>query len=230
MTANANANAGEALLQRYLGAYPDTLRAQVAALIGERRLDAHLQRKYPARHAIQSDAALYDYTLALKQQYLRSSPPLHKVVWQNRIDIMRSVLGLHTAISRVQGGRLKAKAEIRIASLFKEGPPEFLEMVVVHELAIARAPHAVTERRDRWMKRRRLRDRVGHRRAGRELELVDGRAGAILQRREVEKSDPHEPITLARRRGAESTASSTATSRPKTPSLVLPAGRARLLA
>ncbi|MFQ3200754.1 MAG: putative metal-dependent hydrolase, partial [Zhongshania sp.] len=44
-------------------------------------------------------------------------------------------LGLHTAISRVQGGKLKAKKEIRIASLFKDAAPEFLEMIVVHELA-----------------------------------------------------------------------------------------------
>ncbi|MDO2103108.1 DUF45 domain-containing protein, partial [Escherichia coli] len=43
--------------------------------------------------------------------------------------------GLHTAISRVQGGKLKAKKEIRVASLFKDAAPEFLRMIVVHELA-----------------------------------------------------------------------------------------------
>src|SRR3546814_13211919 len=51
------------------------------------------------------------------------------------MDVMQKVLGLHTAVSRVQGARLKAKAEIRVASLFKALAPEFLEMVVVHELA-----------------------------------------------------------------------------------------------
>lgn len=122
-------------LQRYLGAYPKPLQDQVAQLMAEDRLGDHLQRRYPARHAIQSDGALYDYVLAIKQKHLRSSAPLHKVVWQNQMDVMRNVLGLHTAISRVQGGRLKAKAEIRIASLFKSAAPEFLEMVVVHELA-----------------------------------------------------------------------------------------------
>ena len=35
----------------------------------------------------------------------------------------------------MQGNKLKAKREIRIASLFKDGPPEFLRMIVVHELA-----------------------------------------------------------------------------------------------
>lgn len=38
-------------------------------------------------------------------------------------------------MSRVQGGKLKAKKEIRIASLFKEAAPQFLKMIVVHELA-----------------------------------------------------------------------------------------------
>ncbi len=122
-------------LRIYLGAYAPDVQEQVARLIAEDRLAAHLVRKYPDRHAIQTDAALYDYALALKQQHLRSAGPLHKVIWQNKMDVMQKVLGLNTAVSRVQGARLKAKAEIRIASLFKTTAPEFLEMVVVHELA-----------------------------------------------------------------------------------------------
>jgi len=125
----------ELLIRRYLGGYPAQTQEQVQRLVASGGLQAHLQRKYPARHAVQTDSALYDYVLALKQAHLRSSPPLHKVVWQNKMDVMQKVLGLHTAISRVQGGRLKAKAEIRIAGLFKDTAPEFLEMVVVHELA-----------------------------------------------------------------------------------------------
>ena len=38
-------------------------------------------------------------------------------------------------MSRIQGGKLKAKKEIRVAALFKEAAPEFLQMIVVHELA-----------------------------------------------------------------------------------------------
>ena len=41
----------------------------------------------------------------------------------------------HTAVSRVQGSQLKAKREIRIASVFKDAPADFLRMIVVHELA-----------------------------------------------------------------------------------------------
>ena len=46
-----------------------------------------------------------------------------------------SALGLHTAISRIQGGKLKAKAEIRISTFFRLAPEPFLRMIVVHELA-----------------------------------------------------------------------------------------------
>jgi len=35
----------------------------------------------------------------------------------------------------VQGGKLKAKHEIRVASVFRQAPAEFLRMIVVHELA-----------------------------------------------------------------------------------------------
>jgi len=44
-------------------------------------------------------------------------------------------LGTHTAVSRVQGGRLKAKREIRVAGLFRQALEAFLKMIVVHELA-----------------------------------------------------------------------------------------------
>jgi predicted metal-dependent hydrolase len=120
---------------RYFNAYPAATQAQVRELIENDRLGDYLQRRYPARHDIRSDKLLYDYTIELKQQYIRSSAALHKVVYQNKMDVLRNVLGLHTTISRVQGGKLKSKQEIRIASLFKDAPPEFLEMVVVHELA-----------------------------------------------------------------------------------------------
>ena len=35
----------------------------------------------------------------------------------------------------MQGGKLQAKREIRISALFREGPLQFLRMIVVHELA-----------------------------------------------------------------------------------------------
>ena len=120
---------------RYLQAYPPHLQEQVQQMIDSDRLGDYLQRRYPDRHEVQSDKALYGYTVELKQEYLRSAPVIDKVLYDNRLDLTHRALGLHTAVSRVQGGKLKAKKEIRVAALFKEAAPEFLNMIVVHELA-----------------------------------------------------------------------------------------------
>ncbi|TBU99320.1 M48 family metallopeptidase [Stutzerimonas kirkiae] len=120
---------------KYLAAYPAQLQEQVRQLIARQRLGEYLHQRYPDRHPIQSDRALYGYVTELKQQYLKSAPNIDKVLFDNRLDLTHRALGLHTAISRVQGGKLKAKKEIRVAALFKEAAPEFLRMIVVHELA-----------------------------------------------------------------------------------------------
>lgn len=120
---------------RYLKAYPTHLQEQVRQMIDQGRLGEYLARRYPDRHDVQSDRALYGYTNALRQEHMRSAPAIDKVVYDNKLDVVQKALGLHTAVSRVQGGRLKAKKEIRVASLFKESAPEFLRMIVVHELA-----------------------------------------------------------------------------------------------
>ena len=120
---------------KYLQAYPASLQDQVRQLIAQDTLGAYLEQRYPGRHEVQSDKALYAYALALKQDYLRNAPSIDKVLFDNRLDLTHRALGLHTTVSRVQGGKLKAKKEIRVASLFKEAAPQFLKMIVVHELA-----------------------------------------------------------------------------------------------
>jgi predicted metal-dependent hydrolase len=120
---------------KYLQAYPPALQQQVQQLIAQDKLGDYLQQRYPDRHEVQSDKALYAYALALKQEYLRNAPSIDKVLFDNRLDLTHRALGLHTTISRVQGGKLKAKKEIRVAALFKEAAPQFLKMIVVHELA-----------------------------------------------------------------------------------------------
>jgi hypothetical protein len=94
-----------------------------------------LLKKYPSSHSIRTDKALYAYTVDLKNTWLKQSQPLSKVVYDDKIKDLHQALGSHTFISRVQGGKHKAKHEIRIASLFKHVPQEFLKMIVVHELA-----------------------------------------------------------------------------------------------
>jgi predicted metal-dependent hydrolase len=118
-----------------LAGYPAGLVEPVLHLLAEGRLGDALQRRYPLRHAVRSDRALYDYVHAIKNECLRNTPPLSKVVYDNSLQLLRQALGTHTRVSRVQGGRLKAKNEIRIATVFREAPEAFLRMIVVHELA-----------------------------------------------------------------------------------------------
>lgn len=120
---------------KYLLGYPPDVLARVQALIDAGRLESHLRERYPEPHAVRNEAALVDYVQSIKSRYLRSAPPVAKIAWDSRMQQLQQTLGTHTAISRVQGGRLKAKREIRIASLFKDAPAPFLKMIVVHELA-----------------------------------------------------------------------------------------------
>lgn len=119
----------------YLQGYPAHLQQQVQHLIKQQRLGEVLLQRYPQVHDCTTDKSLYQFTVDLKNQYLRNASPLSKVTYDSKIQVIKHALGLHTAISRVQGGKLKAKAEIRIASLFKQAPLPFLRMIVVHELA-----------------------------------------------------------------------------------------------
>jgi predicted metal-dependent hydrolase len=111
------------------------LRAPVEALIEQKRLGGYLLEKYPRRHKVQSDKALYAFVMALKNDYMKKSMPLSKVLYDGKLHAISHALGTHTFVSRVQGGKLKAKNEIRIASSFKSMPEAFLQMIVVHELA-----------------------------------------------------------------------------------------------
>jgi predicted metal-dependent hydrolase len=120
---------------KYLAGYPDSVTNQVSQLVTENRLGSLLVQKYPSAHAIRTEKALYDYTVAIKNEYLRTSQPISKVIYDGKINVIHHALGTHTFVSRVQGVKLKAKHEIRIASVFKDAPLEFLKMIVVHELA-----------------------------------------------------------------------------------------------
>ena len=119
----------------YLTGYPASVVAQVVRLIAQDRLGEWLLNTYPSAHVIRTDKALYDYVLALKGAYLRNADGLSKVAYDSKLHVIQNALGTHTRISRVQGGKLKTKRELRVASVFREMPAEFLRMIVVHELA-----------------------------------------------------------------------------------------------
>ena len=115
--------------------YPPELLGQVRQLIANGRLAQVVAERHPEAHDVRTERALYDYVSELKARHMRSAPPLAKVAYDPKLHILRNVLGTHSTVSRIQGNRLKSKREIRIATLFKDAPADFLRMIVVHELA-----------------------------------------------------------------------------------------------
>ena len=120
---------------KYLQGYPEATLAQVRQLQQQDKVADWLLQKYPQAHTVRTDRALFDYVQALKTEYLRGADQVGKVLFDAKLHIVKNALGTHTTVSRVQGNKLKAKREIRIASMFKTVPDEFLRMITVHELA-----------------------------------------------------------------------------------------------
>lgn len=115
--------------------YPVQIKQQVQQLIETEKLAAYLLNRYPVAHDIVSEKALYEYVQDYKQRYIKQSSPISKVSYDAKLQLLKHALGTHTYVSRVQGNKLKAKQEIRIATLFKQAPQSMLDMIVVHELA-----------------------------------------------------------------------------------------------
>lgn len=74
-------------MSQYLAHYPEQVRTQVAALLEAGTLGNVLARRYQAQHDIRSDKALFDYTMALKNRYLKRSEPLSKVCFDDKISL-----------------------------------------------------------------------------------------------------------------------------------------------
>ncbi|WP_260258385.1 M48 metallopeptidase family protein [Vibrio intestinalis] len=122
-------------LLRYIQGYPDHILNPVEQMLQAGNFRTWFERRYPESHQIQSEKALYEYTMSIKNQYMKKTAPLSKVVWDSKIHLINNALGLHTYASKVHGGKIKSKNEIRIASMFKQAPEPLLRMLVVHELA-----------------------------------------------------------------------------------------------
>lgn len=119
----------------YLSCYNPQVQQQAQALLDNEKSGVWLLKKYPQVHALASEKALYSYAQEIKNQFMRSSSPISKVIYDDKIHVINNALGLHTYVSRVQGNKLKSKNEIRISSLFRKVPEPFLRMILVHELA-----------------------------------------------------------------------------------------------
>ncbi|AKJ42253.1 Protein of uncharacterised function DUF45 [Pragia fontium] len=104
-------------------------------LIEQKTLGNVLLSRYPAPHGYVTDKMLYQYVIIIKNEYMKNAQLVNKVCYDNKIHVINHALGMNTAISRLQGNKLKAKAEIRISNIFKSSPEALLKMIVVHELA-----------------------------------------------------------------------------------------------
>ena len=104
-------------------------------MIEQDKLGQFLLKKYPEKHRVSNDKQLREYVMEFKNNYLKKSSPVSKIVFDPKIHVVNNALGLHTFISRVQGNKLKSKNEIRISEIFKNCPEPFLQMIVVHELS-----------------------------------------------------------------------------------------------
>lgn len=122
-------------VDKYLAQYPPSLLAQVEALIQNNQLASYLLERYPTPHAVANDSDLRAYVLALKNQHMRKSQPLSKIIYDSKLHVVNNALGLHSYVTRVQGGKVKTKNEVRVSAVFKKTPEAFLNMIVVHELA-----------------------------------------------------------------------------------------------
>lgn len=119
----------------YLQGYPAELQEKIGDLLATDSLTDYLLGKYPATSDISNDEQLRQFVMTIKNRFLRKSGPLSKIIFDPKIHVVNQALGLHTYVSRVQGGKLKAKNELRVSTLFKNTPLPFVEMIVVHELA-----------------------------------------------------------------------------------------------
>lgn len=120
---------------KYLTGYsPETI-AQVEDIISKGKLGEILLKRYPTPHDVRTDKQLYEYTAELKSRYLGKAQPLNRVIYDSKIKVIQHALGQHHYITKVHGSKTKTVNEIKIASLFKNGPEAFLKMITTHELA-----------------------------------------------------------------------------------------------
>lgn len=119
----------------YLAHYSPQIQQQISLLLEQDQLGNWLRSKYASLHTVANDHELRDYVYDLKNHYMKQTQALSKVVYDSKIHIVNQALGLHSYVSRVQGGKLKSKNELRVSTLFKQTPEPFLKMIVVHELA-----------------------------------------------------------------------------------------------
>ena len=123
------------LVDRYLAGYQESIRNQIRAILSSGKLKSYLDEHSPNGHKVRSDSDLRCLVMEYKNRFLKKSAPISKVVYDNKIHVIKNALGTHTYVKRVQGAKIKSKNEIHISAVFKQAPKDFLDMIVVHELS-----------------------------------------------------------------------------------------------
>jgi predicted metal-dependent hydrolase len=77
---------------KYLQGYPVALQQQVRQLIADDRLGDYLAQRYPGRHAVQSDKALYAFVSERRQRFLRNAPGIDKVLYEEKEQVAKDSL------------------------------------------------------------------------------------------------------------------------------------------
>lgn len=115
--------------------YSDEVISFVNELIQSNKIKSYIESKYPETHNITTDKALFSYAQELRKYYMKNSPPIHKVSFDKDINRVYKALGLNLTISKTHGRKTKTRNEIKIASIFKKAPKDFLRMIIIHEIA-----------------------------------------------------------------------------------------------
>ncbi|MFT5089959.1 MAG: hypothetical protein ACI8PG_004333, partial [Planctomycetota bacterium] len=72
---------------RYIDGSPEDVLERVQAMLEHGELEKLLSKRYPISNTITSDKSLYDFVIELKKRYLKSSPPIARVLFDKRISI-----------------------------------------------------------------------------------------------------------------------------------------------
>ncbi len=118
----------------FIEEYPEKIQPKIYALIEDGGIEDYLHDLYPEEHKILTDKALFTYAQDLRKKYMKKSPPIHKVVFDDGDENIYNALGLKDNELILFDNGHKIKNVMRISSIFKNAPAELFLMVVVHEL------------------------------------------------------------------------------------------------
>ena len=85
---------------KYLSSYSLAVQDQIRTMIEQDTLGRFLLKKHPQKHNINNDKMLREYVMDLKNNNLRQSSPLSKIIYDKKIHVINNALGLHTFIRR----------------------------------------------------------------------------------------------------------------------------------